>query len=154
MYQTILVPVDGSKRAEAILRHVENLLLCNDAKAVFLKVEEEPVLLERDETIDIEKYQKAYEKRIELSNTYLNTLKSKFREKGIHTDTRLAFGPVVKAILNVAGEIDADLIALATHGFSGLTRVSYGSVAAGVLQAADIPILLIRSCSNKNEEMS
>jgi len=41
---------------------------------------------------------------------------------------------------------------MATHGLSGLTRVSYGSVAAGVLQAADIPILLIRSCRDKKEE--
>lgn len=154
MYQTILVPVDGSKRAEAILSHVENLLICNDAKAVFLKVEEETILLGRDEVIDVEKYQQGYEARIELSNLYLNSLKAKFHEKGINTVTRIAFGPVVKAILNVAAETGADLIALATHGFSGLARVSYGSVAAGVLQAADIPILLIRSCTNKNEEMS
>jgi len=41
---------------------------------------------------------------------------------------------------------------MATHGLSGLARVSYGSVAAGVLQAADIPILLIRSCGDKKEE--
>jgi nucleotide-binding universal stress UspA family protein len=61
----------------------------------------------------------------------------------------LAYGSVVKAILNAAAETDADLIAMATHGLSGLARVSYGSVAAGVLQAADIPILLIRSGDDK-----
>ena len=146
MYHTILVPVDGSKRSEAILRHVENLARENKAKAVFLKVEEEPVLLERDEIIDIEKYHKEFEARIERSNIYLNTLKSQFQDKEITAVTRIAHGPVVRAILNVANEINADLIAIATHGFSGLARVSYGSVAAGVLQAADIPILLIRSC--------
>ncbi len=57
-----------------------------------------------------------------------------------------------EAILNVAAETGANLIAMTTHGFSGLARVSYGSVAAGVLQAADIPILLIRSCKDKKEE--
>jgi nucleotide-binding universal stress UspA family protein len=146
MYHTILVPVDGSIRAEAILSHVENLAKENKAKAVLLKVEEEAVLLERDEIIDIEKYQKDFEARIERSNFYLNTLKARFQDKGITAVTRIAYGPVVKAILNVANEIDADLIAIATHGFGGLARVSYGGVAAGVLQAADIPILLIRSC--------
>lgn len=153
MYQTILVPVDGSTRAEAILSHVENLAKQNKAKVVLLKVEEEAILLERDEVIDIEKSQKEFEARIEDSKVYLGTLKSKFHDKGITIVTRLARGPVVKAILNVANEIGADLIAIATHGFGGLARVSYGSVAAGVLQAADIPILLIRSCPNPKGEI-
>ena len=148
MYQTILIPVDGSKRAEAILSHVENLGKINDAKAVFLKVDEEPIMLGRDEVIDIVKYREEFQNRIKLSNAYLDTLKAKFREKGIDAVTRLAYGSVVKAILNVAAETGADLIAMATHGLSGLARVSYGSVAAGVLQAADIPILLIRTADD------
>jgi len=41
---------------------------------------------------------------------------------------------------------------MATHGLSGLARVSYGSVAAGVLQAADMPILLIRTSDDPKEE--
>ena len=149
MYQTILVPVDGSKRAEAILSHIEQLVKGNDARVIFLKVEEEAILLGRDEVIDIEKYWKAYEARIELSKDYLNTIKTRFLEKGINVVTRVASGSVVRVILSVAAETGADLIAVATHGFSGLARVSYGSVAAGVLQAADIPILLIRSCHDK-----
>jgi nucleotide-binding universal stress UspA family protein len=148
MYKTILVPVDGSKRAEAIFSYVEKLARMNDAKAIFLRVEEEPILLGRDEIIQIDKYREDYEARIILSKAYLDTLKTTFREKGIHAVTRLAYGSVVKAILTVAADTGADLIALATHGLSGLARVSYGSVAAGVLQAADIPILLIRSGSD------
>ena len=151
MYQTILIPVDGSKRAEAILSHVENLGKIYDAKAVFLKVEEDPIILGHDEVVDIGKYREEFENRIKLSNAYLDTLKTRFREKGIDAVTRLVHGSVVKAILNVAAEKGADLIAMTTHGFSGLARVSYGSVAAGVLQAADIPILLIRSCKDKKE---
>ena len=150
MYKKILVPLDGSKRAEAILSHVEKLAKGNGASIIFLKVEEETILLGRDEVLDTEKYQKEHEAQIKLSNDYLNSLKADFREKGINAVTRIASGAVVKAILRSADEAGADLIALATHGFSGLARVSYGSVAAGVLQAAEIPILLIRSCSDKN----
>ncbi len=152
MYQTILVPMDGSKRAEAILSHVESIAKSNDAKVFFLKVEEEPIMLERDEVIDIAKYHEVFDKQNELSQAYLDDLQARFNEKGIHAVTQLAFGSVVKAILNTAAETGTDLIAMATHGLSGLARVSYGSVAAGVLQAADIPILLIRSCKNKKEE--
>ena len=152
MYQTILVPLDGSKRAEAILDHVEDIAIGGRVKIFFLKVEEEPIRLERDEVIDVEKYHEAFVKQIAFSQEYLDDLQARFNEKGIDADTKLAYGSVVKAILNTAAETGADLIAMATHGLSGLTRVSYGSVAAGVLQAADIPILLIRSGSDKKEE--
>ena len=152
MYQTILVPLDGSKRAETILSHVESIAKSNDANVFFLKVEEEPIMLERDEVIDIAKYHEVFDKQNELSQAYLDDLKARFHEEDMHADTKLAFWSVVKAILNTAAETGADLIAMATHGLSGLTRVSYGSVAAGVLQAADIPILLIRSCRDKKEE--
>ena len=145
MYQKILVPLDGSKRAEAILSHVESIAKSNHAKVFFLKVEEEPIMLERDEVIDIAKYNEVFTKQVARSQTYLDQLHARFYEIGINAVTQLAYGSVVKAILNVAAETGADLIAMATHGLSGLARVSYGNVAAGVLQAADIPILLIRS---------
>ena len=151
MYKSILVPLDGSKRAEVILSHVESIAKSNGAKVLFLKVEEEPIMLERDEVIDIEKYHEVFDKQNELSQAYLDGLKTRFHEQDIHAVTKLVFGSVVKAILNTAAETGIDLIAMATHGLSGLARVSYGSVAAGVLQAADIPILLIRSGDDKKE---
>ena len=109
-------------------------------------------MLERDETHDTEKYHELFAKRNERSQAYLDKLRARFLKNNITAVTRLAFGSVVKAILNKAAETGSDLIAMATHGFSGLTRVSYGSVAAGVLQAAEIPILLIRSCDGKKDE--
>ena len=152
MYQTILVPVDGSRRAEAILSHVEYIATRDNAKVVFLKVEEEPIMLGRDEVIDIDKYHVEFEKQKERSQNYLNGLKVKFDSHGIQADTRLAYGSVVKAILKTAADTGTNLIAMATHGISGLARVSYGSVAAGVLQTAELPILLIRSCNDKQGE--
>jgi len=152
MYQTILVPLDGSRRAEAILGHVEDMAKRDNAKVVFLKVEEEPIMLDRDEVIDIDRYHVAFERQKERSQAYLDGIKARFNGRDIQADTRLAFGPVVKAVLKTASETGADLIAMATHGISGLARVSYGSVAAGVLQAAELPILLIRSCGDPVDE--
>jgi nucleotide-binding universal stress UspA family protein len=116
MYQTILVPMDGSKRAEAILSHVESIAKSNKAKVFFLKVEEEPIMPERDEVIDIAKYHEVFDKQNELSQAYLDDLKAGFHEKDIQAVTQLAFGSDVKAILNAAAETGADLIAMATHG--------------------------------------
>jgi nucleotide-binding universal stress UspA family protein len=152
MYQTILVPVDGSKRAEAILSHVLHLAKQDSARVVFLKVEEEPIMLDRDEVIDVAKYHQEFEKQKEHSLTYLNGLKTRFDKDGIQAEVRLAYGSVVKAILTAATDTGTNLIAMATHGLGGLARVSYGSVAAGVLQAAELPILLIRSCNDQKGE--
>ena len=74
-----------------------------------------------------------------------NERKGEFREKGIEARTRVVYGPVVQAIIDAAEGKDADLIAMASHGRSGLSGVFYGSVAAGVLHRVDRPLLLIRS---------
>jgi nucleotide-binding universal stress UspA family protein len=152
MYHCILVPVDGSKRAESILSHVEHIAQKEGAKVIFLKVEEEPVMLGRDEVIDIESYHEAFEKQKEGSLDYLKRLQTRFGERGVQSETRLTYGSVVKGILKTATDTGTHLIAMATHGWSGLLRVSYGSVAAGVLQAAEVPILLIRSCDDRGDD--
>jgi nucleotide-binding universal stress UspA family protein len=54
----------------------------------------------------------------------------------------------VKAILDAAKSENADLLAMASHGRSGLSRTFYGSISAGVLQRIDRPLLLIRSRRN------
>jgi nucleotide-binding universal stress UspA family protein len=153
MYQNILVPVDGSRRAEAILSHVLHLAKQDNARVVFLKVEEEPIMLDRDEVIDVAKYHEEFEKQKERSQTYLTDLQKEFGGHGVEAQTRLSYGSVVKAILQTAADTGTNLIAMATHGWSGLARVSYGSVAAGVLQAAELPILLIRSCNDQKGEV-
>jgi len=76
---------------------------------------------------------------------YLTSLQEKFRAKGIEAQTLIGHGPVVKAIINAAEQENAKLVAMASHGHGGLLRTFYGSVAAGVLQRIDRPLLLIRS---------
>jgi nucleotide-binding universal stress UspA family protein len=152
MYRTLLVPLDGSKRAEAILVHVEQMAKQNRAKVILLKVEDEPMMLDRDEVIDIERYSAQLEKQRERDIAYLTDVQGHLNLEDISTEIRLTRGAVVKSILKIARDTGADLIAMATHGWSGLTRVSYGSVAAGVLQAAELPLLLIRSGENRLEQ--
>lgn len=144
MYDTILVPLDGSKRAEAILPHVENLAQCHGSKVIFLQVvEPRPILIDGANAVPdlIE-----HEHHLKNAQVYLTTRQDEFREKGIEAHIRLAEGgPVVSEIINTAESENADLIAMASHGRTGLARVFYGSVAAGVLHRIDRPLLLIRS---------
>ena len=145
MYNTILVPLDGSKRAEVILRHVEELAQRYDAKVIFLRVVEPHPIIAGPGAAIMAMDQLGLERWTKQAESYLAALQGEFREKGIEARTRVVYGPVVEAIINAAEREGADLIAMASHGRSGLPQVFYGSVAAGVLHRVDRPLLLIRS---------
>ena len=145
MYHTILVPLDGSKRAEAILPHLEELARRYEARLIFLQVIEPGLLVGSPEIVDMRQYEAVFGEQAKQAEIYLDGVKGEFREKGIEARTLTAQGPVVEAIINAAQRENADLIAIASHGRSGISRFFYGSIAAGVLHRIDRPLLLIRS---------
>lgn len=145
MYDTILVPLDGSERAERILPYVEDMASVRGSTVVFIQVVEPAATMVTP--YDMVPYYDAelMERWVEEAKEYLKELQAKFEQKGMTTKAFVEQGPVVRTILEVAEREDANLIALASHGRTGLGRVFYGSVAAGLLQQADRPLLLIRS---------
>ena len=145
MYNTILVPLDRSKRAEVILQHVESLALKYKAKVVFMKVIDVPPLKIGYSRKALEQYRKDLEVQEKRDGEYLADMQRDFMEKGINAATHLTQGPVVEEIINTAEQESADLIAIASHGRGGLSRSFYGSVSAALLQRIDRPLLLIRS---------
>jgi nucleotide-binding universal stress UspA family protein len=144
VYHKILVPLDGSKRAEAILPHVEELARRYEAEVILLEVVELPVLMLPD-SVSLEVYQIGIDRVAEAAQAYLTELKESLESRGITARMLIGDGPVVAAIIDAAEREEADLIALASHGRTGLPSVFYGSVAMGVLHRVDRPLLLIRS---------
>ena len=144
MYHKILVPLDGSKRAEKILPHVEELARRYKAKVIFLQVVEYKAV-PTTEGAFINLSEQEFEQAQKLAEAYLSGIQGEFREKNIESRTRVLYGPVVEGIISMAAQEGADLIALASHGRGGLSRVFYGSVAAGLLHRVDRPLLIIRS---------
>jgi len=149
MYKTILVPLDGSKRAEAILPHVEELAHRYDAKVVFVRVLEPIPYVAGPEGTPIMLREQELEQRRREAEEYVKARQGQFREKGIDSRGMVFQGPVVEAITDAAEREGADLIAIASHGRSGLSQCFYGSVAAGVLHRVDRPLLVIRSQTNE-----
>ena len=146
MYRTILVPLDGSPRAEAILPHVENLAQRYGARVLLLNVDAEPpLLLERDEVVDLQEHLSRCRQHRQKTKRYLQGIADSWRDKGLNVDMQIEQGPVVASIIETAHREQADLVAMASHGASGWERTFYGSVAAGVLQQIDRPLLLIRA---------
>lgn len=144
MYKKILVPLDGSKRAEKILPHVEDLAVRYKAKVIFLMAIER-VFAAGIEGSFIQYSEKDFNIQLEQAESYLKKITENFNKKDISTQTVVTNGPAVERIIHTAEKENADIIAMASHGGGGLTRVFYGSVAAGVLNRADRPLLVIRS---------
>ena len=145
MYKTILVPLDGSKRAEAILPHVEELARRYAARVIFLQAVEHVSVAVTGHALLIERSLVEFRRQVDEAASYLGSWQERFREKGINAWVCIEHGPAVKTIIYVAERESADLIAMASHGCSGLSGVFYGSVAAGVLSRVSRPLLLIRS---------
>jgi nucleotide-binding universal stress UspA family protein len=144
MFHKILVPLDGSKRAEKILSYVEDMAKRYEAQAIFMQVVENKVVTSAEGafiTLSDEEFAQAKNQ----AETYLDGIQGDFREKKIKTKTHVVYGPVVDAIISIAGQENADLIAMASHGRGGLSRVFYGSVAAGALHRVDRPLFIIRA---------
>ena len=93
----------------------------------------------------IEFNKKDFDAQTKEAETYLKEISEKFRKKDISAKTVVANGPAVDRIIQTADKEKADLIAMTSHGGGGLSRVFYGSVAAGVLNRVDRPLLVIRS---------
>ena len=147
MYKKILVPLDGSKRAEMILPHVEELAHRFEARVIFLKVIEPINVFPTTQGYmpDMGPLWEQQNFLIERSKTYLSGFEGALSEKNIDAKIIVGEGPIVNTIIEVAEREGVDLIAMASHGRTGLSHVFYGSVAAGVLHRIDRPLLLIRA---------
>jgi nucleotide-binding universal stress UspA family protein len=145
MYKKILVPLDGSGRAEKILPHVENLAKINGSEVVFLRVVQPIVISDGYKGILVDESREESQRKADDALEYLSGIEKQFNIIGITARKITVIGSIVNTIIEVSQNENIDLIAMASHGRSGLSRVFYGSVAAGVLNAVDRPLLLIRS---------
>jgi len=144
MYQKILVPLDGSQRAETILQHVEPLARGWGAAVVLLQVVESSMIMGY-EGMNITIQESDLVQLREQVENYVNGMAEELEQRGLEVTAQVILGPVVEGIIETANEEQADLVAMASHGRTGLSRVFYGSVASGVLNRIDRPLLLIRS---------
>jgi nucleotide-binding universal stress UspA family protein len=144
MYKKILVPLDGSKRAEMIRPHVRELASRFQANVILMRVIELSLTSFVGE--DFASFnQEDLDAIFKESQSYLDGVASRFRNKGIACKTLIAYGPVVDKIIEAANTENADLIAMTSHGYGGLSRIFYGSVAAGILNRIDRPLFIVRS---------
>jgi nucleotide-binding universal stress UspA family protein len=145
MYERMLVPLDGSEVAETILPFAEQVAGPLDAEVVLLRVIEPPSPIELVASAGVVAPD-TFALREMDAKAYLSEVERRLSKKGLRVRTRVALGGTpAEEILAAAKATGADLVAMATHGRSGVGRALLGSVAESVLRASRLPVLLIRT---------
>jgi nucleotide-binding universal stress UspA family protein len=143
MYKRVLIPLDGSELAEAILPFVEQVAGPLDAEVVLVRVVEAVSAAEAIALAGVVAPDTFAVREMEAKQ-YLHEVERRLSKKGLRVRTRIALGPPAAAILGAVQTSAVDLVAMTTHGRSGLSRALFGSIAESVLRASPVPVLLIR----------
>src|SRR6202521_1857943 len=135
VFKKIIVPLDGSEIAEAILPFVEEIAKHTGAAIVLVTAVQQVGSWDAALTLQVLDQEDA------SAVAYLGGQTKKLASKQRSCVVR---GDAAEAILRAAGEESADLIAISTHGRSGLARWLFGSTATKLLEASTIPVLFLR----------
>lgn len=167
MLRRIIVPLDGSELAEAVLPYVEEIMQRPEpVEVVLLQVVRLPsgrtaatfvpmgsdlpadMQPAADVAVDTARYPIYREQEMASAKAeaeaYLKPLARRLREAGFEARVAVAFGRPAAEIVRFAEEEDVDLIAMCTLGRSGISRWMVGSVADKVLRGTHLPIMLVR----------
>jgi nucleotide-binding universal stress UspA family protein len=144
MYERVLIPLDGSPPAETILPFAEEIARSFEAEVVLLTVVEPLAPGAGLVTGPVNAADALFLHQLETKK-YLAELTKRLEARGLRARPRLGLGRPAVEIVQAAMAEGADLIAMTTHGRSGLQRAVFGSVAEQVLRTAPVPVLMIRT---------
>jgi nucleotide-binding universal stress UspA family protein len=164
MYRRILVPLDGSKLAECALPHAEELAKgCDTAEIILVSVTErvqgyeaadgsaEPFVLSGGGWLGSIQpppqriVPEAFGKKEEQAERYLDKIANELETRGIKARIEVLLGNPAEEIINFIERSDADVIVMSSHGRSGISRWTHGSVADRVFRGSRIPVLMVRA---------
>ena len=127
MYEKILVPLDGSELAEQAIPYVEWLAKKFNSEVIVITVCFAGDPLERALT------------------EYIEGRVEKIQSLGMKTRSVCIEGEPAASIIDFGGKNDVSLIAISTHGRTGISRWTFGSIAEKVLKGTSVPTMLVRS---------
>ena len=132
--------------AECVLSHVEILARgCQAKSVVFIRVVEPIRQVAGDYALDHDQAKKIESEHKMAAGAYLKKISGKVNLAGAVTGTEVRFGPPAEILADYAAKNQVDLIVIATHGRSGVSRWVWGSVADRILCSACVPVLMVRA---------
>jgi nucleotide-binding universal stress UspA family protein len=149
---SVLVPLDGSKVAESVLRHLKELskqLPKNKLDIVLTRVCEifaPPISYPPPVSMSWEEYLKYETRRCKkICQEYLTHVQDRLNKYGLKTRTEVPEGNPAEVLIGYINKNRIDLVIMSTHGRTGISKWAFGSIAEKVLKGALCPILLIRA---------
>jgi len=151
MYQKIMVPLDGSEMAECVLPHVEAIAKgCHASDVTLVRVVEPLLKPSGEDYVDSEEeLEQLRVSRRSAADDYLDRLVSRLKYDGVNIQSEVIVGKTAESLADYAKKHDIDLIIIATHGRSGVSRWVWGSIADRVLRSSHIPVLVVRPAECK-----
>lgn len=142
----ILVTLDGSKLAEAVLPYAEDIAQSAGAEIILLRVVPPVPLRSASLELRAQGYspEEMLAKAREEAEAYLAEVEKRLLGHGAKVRAVVKKGPVVKTIVDYIRQEGVDLVAMSTNGRSGVTRWVCGSVAGAVMRQAKIPVAMLR----------
>ncbi|MCX5997369.1 MAG: universal stress protein [Chloroflexi bacterium] len=146
MYNKILVPLDGSPEAECVIPHLETIAKTGVHEIELITVVEPfemptrgRIALNEDDLkrIDLEAKSEAHK--------YLNQVVERLTRSGLKVHPVILTGKPAESLIDYIDSNNIDLLIMATHGRSGITRLFWGSVAEKVLRSVNVPVLLVKN---------
>lgn len=150
MEEKILVPLDGSKVGEAALPYVVELVskLSPEVKIEITLLQVASALthyvVAGEAVAPVPYTEKEVEQIKGKAMDYLNKAGEVLKSRGVTVNSRVEVGNAAEEIIRAADEVNADIIAMSTHGRSGLSRWAFGSVTDKVLRGGNKPVLVVR----------
>ena len=151
-YTRILVPLDGSPRAECALPLANRVARKHGAALELVHVVPVPELTRVSPLApeDVELEQKLIERNERVGRRYLDQLRTRLSERGLRVRAVLARGRDIRCeLLRITSDSHADLVVLSSHGHGGRTERPLGSVAGHLAEHCTTPLLIVRERSRR-----
>jgi nucleotide-binding universal stress UspA family protein len=141
MFDTILVPLDGSQLADCVLPHVVAITRSFDAEVTLLRVLEKNQAGTSAQMFDLLNWQINKTK----STLYLEKTKARLQELSIRARTAVIEGLVAEGIIEYTQNQGMKLIVLSSHGRNGLTQWGISSITQKIILSAQTSLLIVRA---------
>ena len=144
MFQRILVPLDGSARAEQAIPVAARLAHFSRGTVVLLRVVHFATEGVPYPTVDPSTIRTIIDAELEEAKQYVRRMTRLSSLRDVHTETDVIIGSAATTILSEIETRHSDLIVMCSHGYTGIKRWVLGSVAEKVTHHAPVPVLVLR----------
>jgi len=149
MYKKIVVPLDGSELAECVFPHLETIAKgCQSPEVIVVRTVEPltvPYGREVAQFTSLEQVE-AFETHQKVdAEKYLKEVVARLKKNGVNARAEVVYGKAGESLGDYVTKNDVDLVIIATHGRSGVSRWVWGSVADRLLRSVSVPVLMVRA---------